>query len=129
MQHISETQLSQYQQLLLNSLEKLRHSMSDILVRSNHAGQNIATEQLEQLSADDFLELAGKIDNVSITHKISAIKSIDAALNNMQIGMYGLCADCEEAIEIQRLNIDPATQRCLTCQSRYEKQKYNGYKL
>jgi len=129
MQHISETQLSQYQQLLLNSLEKLRHSMNDILIRSNHTGQNIAAEQLDKLSVDDFLEQARGIENVSITHKISAIKSIDAALNNMQIGMYGLCADCEEAIEIQRLNIDPATQRCSACQNRYEKQKYNDYKL
>ncbi|MFT6985416.1 MAG: DnaK suppressor protein [Psychromonas sp.] len=129
MQHISETQLNQYQLLLLNSLETLRHSMTDILMRSNHTCHNLSAQQLQKISTDDLIELALKIEIPSITHKISTMKSIDAALNNIQIDMYGLCSDCEEPIEITRLNIDPTTQRCLACENRYKKQKHNEYKL
>jgi len=129
MQHISETQLNQYQQALLHSLDKLRHSMAEILIHSSNAGHNLTAQQLQTLSVDDLLELALKVENPSITHQISEMKNIDAALNNMQIGMYGLCADCEEEIETARLNLDPTTQRCLACQKIYEKQKYNNYKL
>lgn len=129
MQHISETQLNQYQRVLLHSLEKLRHSMTEILMHSNHSSHNITAQRLEKLCVDDLLELASKIEIPAITHKISEMKSIDAALNNMQIGMYGLCADCEEQIETARLDLDPTTQRCLACQKIYEKQKYNNYKL
>ena len=83
----------------------------------------------QKLSVDDLLELAVKMETPSITHKISALKSIDAALNNIQIGLYGLCADCEEQIELERLNNAPTNQRCLACQNIYEKQKHNEYKL
>lgn len=126
---MQEIQLNQYQRVLLTSLENLRRSMTEILMHSNHSSHNITAQRLEKLSVDDLLELASKIEIPSITHKISEMKSIDAALNNIQIGMYGLCADCEEEIETARLDVDPTTQRCLTCQNRYKKQKYNNYKL
>ncbi|MCG6200594.1 TraR/DksA family transcriptional regulator [Psychromonas antarctica] len=129
MQHISEAQLNQYQQSLLNSFDKLRHEMTDILMRSNHTSHNLAANKLEKLASDDLLDMAIKIEIPSISHKISAMRSIDAALNNIAIGLYGLCADCEDEIDIQRLNNEPTTQRCLTCEKLYQKQKYNDYKL
>ncbi len=129
MQHISETQVDQFQAVLLSSLEELRLGMTDILMRSSHTSHNLAAKQLQKISADDLLELALKIEMPSISHKISAMRNIDAALNNIQIGMYGLCADCEEEIDTKRLNSDATTQRCLNCENRYQKQKYNNYKL
>ena len=129
MPHISETQLKQFQTVLLDSLEKLRQDMADILMRSTHTGHNSAAKQLQKISSDELPDLAIKFEIPCISHKIIAMKSIDAALNNMQIGMYGLCADCEEEIAIEQLNIDATSQRCLDCDNKYQKQKYNNYKL
>lgn len=129
MQYISETEIKEFRVQLLDSLEKTRQSISDILLRSNHTSHHLAAKQLQKVSADDLLELALKIDLPSISHKISTVKSIDAALNNMQIGMYGFCSDCEEPLTSERLHLDPTIQRCQQCESKYQKQKYNNFKL
>ena len=129
MQYISETQIKEFQTQLLNLLEKTRQSMSDILLRSNHISHNLAAKKLQKISTDDLLELALKIDLPSISHKVSKIKSIDAALNNVHIGMYGFCSDCEEPLTSNRLHEDPTIQRCSRCESKYKKQKNNNFKL
>jgi RNA polymerase-binding transcription factor DksA len=47
----------------------------------------------------------------------------------MQIGIYGLCADCEKELTFEQLQHDPSRQRCLVCENKYQKQRYNNYKL
>jgi DnaK suppressor protein len=43
---------------------------------------------------------------------------IDAALERLAEGEYGSCVTCGEAIEPQRLELDPATPLCLACAKR-----------
>jgi len=40
---------------------------------------------------------------------------LDAAWCQLDLGLYGLCADCEEEIESERLQSDPSEQRCGAC--------------
>ncbi len=129
MQHISETQLKSFQVQLSESLEKLRLGMTEILMRSSHASHKLAAKQLQKFASDELLELALKINIPSIAHKIEKMESIDAALHNIEMDMYGLCSDCENEIRIERLKIDPTIQRCLSCQEKYDKQRNNSFKL
>ena len=129
MQEIDEFQLNIYQQKLISSLGKLRLDITEILVRSNHSSHLLVAKLIEKMSNDELVELSNKINIPSISHKISEIGEIDAALNNIQIGLYGLCSDCEEAISAEQLNAQPTTQRCIKCDVKYKKQKYNHLKL
>jgi DnaK suppressor protein len=43
------------------------------------------------------------------------IENILATLSQIELNMYGLCADCEQQIETDRLTRDPTTQRCNKC--------------
>jgi DnaK suppressor protein len=43
---------------------------------------------------------------------------IDAALERLAEGEYGMCVTCGEAIEPQRLELDPAIPLCLACARR-----------
>ena len=38
---------------------------------------------------------------------------VDAALNRMDLGTYGLCEVCHEPVETERLMADPLTRFCL----------------
>ena len=56
---------------------------------------------------------------VSIQHNNVAnekIKAIDASLERLQRGEYGICEECEESISEKRLKAVPWTRYCLTCQ-------------
>jgi len=129
MQAINETLLQQFQSILVNLFQKVRDDMIGGLIQSTSVQQQQLAKQLTEIADDELLEFALKNQIPAISEQISAMKRIDAALNNIQISMYGLCADCEEQINIQRLHADPRTQRCLPCETKYEKQKYNDYKL
>lgn len=56
---------------------------------------------------------------VSIRHNNSTyekVKAIDAALDRLNNGEYGICKECGDPIAKKRLHAVPWTQYCLQCQ-------------
>lgn len=47
----------------------------------------------------------------------AALRDVEAALQRLDEGRYGLCVDCGTAIPVERLEILPQTARCLACQT------------
>ncbi|WP_115718044.1 TraR/DksA family transcriptional regulator [Gallaecimonas mangrovi] len=43
------------------------------------------------------------------------LSKVEAALCQLELGLYGICSDCESEIEMERLVKDPAEQRCAKC--------------
>lgn len=43
------------------------------------------------------------------------LKGIDAALEKMEKGTYGICENCGKEIAIELLNIDPESRLCQRC--------------
>jgi RNA polymerase-binding protein DksA len=68
----------------------------------------------------DSSEQAAQIGNVAV---VSALESeatvelgdIDAALQRLDAGTYGSCADCGENISLARLEARPAATLCVDC--------------
>jgi len=48
-------------------------------------------------------------------------RNIEAALQRVDDGSYGLCRDCDEPIHPKRLEFDPTALRCIDCASEAEK--------
>lgn len=56
------------------------------------------------------------------------LKKIDAALEMIDTGVFGICEDCGQEIDIKRLEARPVTTMCIICkteQEEEEKQKRN----
>ena len=41
--------------------------------------------------------------------------SVDQALKRLEKQIYGICVDCDEDINVRRLEIDPTAIRCIKC--------------
>lgn len=54
---------------------------------------------------------------------IQELLDIDAALQRMQSGRYGLCMDCNKPIPLARLRAYPTAKRCRPCQEIHERQR------
>lgn len=52
--------------------------------------------------------------------QVKEIQEIEAALQRMQRGLYGFCADCGELIDPRRLEAYPTARRCRDCQELHE---------
>ena len=75
-------------------------------------------EQLNELTADTSAG-DGAVDEVAaalITAAASALADIDAALQRIDDGCFGLCQGCNGAIALDRLNALPMANLCMLCQ-------------
>jgi DnaK suppressor protein len=50
------------------------------------------------------------------------LKQIDAALQRMDTGEFGICLECEDPIAMKRLSAIPWASYCITCQEQVAEQ-------
>ncbi len=51
---------------------------------------------------------------------LDELAQVRAALQRLDLGVYGDCADCGDPIPMARLTAQPAALRCAACQTAYE---------
>lgn len=101
--------------------------------RENYIRQaSMLRAEAEQLAADrepgdvQFDEESGEGDSMNVERErdlvlsaqaMSAVDEIDRALEKMDIGTYGVCERCHEAIPKERLRALPYAALCVRCKS------------
>jgi DnaK suppressor protein len=80
---------------------------TEVSDRKDEAGLN------QSLSTDDAQEERDRAE----------LRQVEAALHRLDVGSYGDCADCGEAIDMQRLLALPAAERCAPCQTAFEQRQ------
>ena len=60
-------------------------------------------------------------DNAIIGLHLQNARDLNAALDRIQTGVYGVCIDCGADIAYGRLNAYPTAKRYIKCQSLHEK--------
>lgn len=49
------------------------------------------------------------------------LKSIECALSKIEEGTYGICDECEEPINVERVKVNPICKLCIFCAEAVEK--------
>lgn len=129
MYHLNEKQLAQLKLQLNSQLIKVRTTINAIFLESDHTSHHLAAKNLTLLSVDELIEFASQIESVSLKKNVDKLKQVDASLNNIEHSMYGLCSDCENELPVEALAENPTIQRCKTCETKYQKQRNNRYRL
>ena len=64
---------------------------------------------------------------IGLSHTIhEQLVDVDAALTRLDAGTYGVCEDCHERIDAERLRALPRARRCVPCQRRTEAMFYRA---
>jgi RNA polymerase-binding protein DksA len=89
---------------------------------ADHEGKQTVESFIEvadigEKSVDDFLK---ELELSVINQEVKEVKAINAALRRMDAGEYGICLDCGNDISPGRLEINPAAERCIACQTKFE---------
>ena len=61
-----------------------------------------------------------ELDELQEQRDLDEMAAVEAALHRLDNGTYGDCSDCGESILLQRLQAQPAAQRCARCQTSFE---------
>lgn len=99
--------------------ERLIALKEELLTLSQAAREDRKPVELDQqsvgrLSRQDSLQVQA-MANAAEVRRAQEIRRIDAALQRVEDDEYGWCAECGEAIEDRRLELDPAVPRCAAC--------------
>lgn len=81
--------------------------------------ENLAPPSLDE-GAVLQRNVAREVDQTLTDIDAADLVRIDHALTRMDEGSYGECGECGCAIPFERLQIEPQTQHCVACKSRWE---------
>lgn len=88
----------------------------------------VRADRLEDLAgaspdpADESVaSLISDLDQADTSRDLSELRSLDAAHERIADGSYGTCIECGRDIGFARLQANPAAERCIRCQTQYEK--------
>ncbi|MBQ4833255.1 conjugal transfer protein TraR [Pseudoalteromonas sp. MMG010] len=90
-----------------------------LLAQSVHSSQQSLLIKLDNINHSEWLDYAALHLGSEYQGYIKRLMQLEAAISQHEIGLYGVCADCEQPIEQSRLNIDLACQRCIKCEEKY----------
>ena len=94
-------------------------------LQSHLGGQGRVEHAREQLlqGLDDEREHDAdrEVDLARSDSTVGALAQIEAALQRLLAKDYGVCSDCGEAINFERLQHSPEVTRCIACQTALER--------
>jgi RNA polymerase-binding transcription factor DksA len=88
----------------------------------------VRADRLEDLAGaspdagdESIASLISDLDQADTSRDLSELRSLDAARSRIADGSYGSCIDCGQDIRFERLRVNPGAERCIRCQTQYEK--------
>lgn len=109
-------------QRILKELGRIEESLNEATDETEAAKQSYSNH-LADLGTD-YME---KEKNYYYADQEGAyLRAIEAALERIEQGTYGICSDCGELISEKRLEALPSAQMCITCKEKREKLERGG---
>lgn len=114
MANFTENQLMQLKAALQKRYLELQDEVRSELDHANDMG-NI------DLTGGYLNNIPDDIDTALVDRQINEMRELEMSLKYLSELEFGDCIDCENEIGFDRLIAYPSAQRCIQCQSQYEK--------
>lgn len=108
-------------QRLLQRSDELLADIRRELRQQDEAQYADLADRLADPGEHSVADLLVDVRLAEIDRDVAEIREIEAALLRIAHGTYGICIDCEEPIDAERLESVPAASRCQACQRAFEK--------
>lgn len=99
-------------------------SLLDQVRADNEIDLAAAKETLAQLAADGSGTENLTDDMAAARHMeadaASILKAVDAALERIDLGTYGICSSCGKPVAAERLKLRPYITTCITCADKHQ---------
>jgi len=101
----------QVKQQLLSLRDEYTRRISAIELETHHKNEPVEKDFAEQATQSENNDVLAALDNEA-QHMVM---QVDAALNAIEKGHYGICKECGEQIPQARLNAAPFSHLCIQC--------------
>ena len=120
MSNITKKQIDELQAAMLTELAQLvdetQHEM-DPALKANYLDVGGDGDAGDEAVADTLVDT----DNAMIGLHLQKVSDLNAALDRIKAGVYGVCIDCSDEIAYERLCAYSTAKRCIRCQRLHDK--------
>ena len=115
---LDEETIQELKSALLKEKTELEENLSSIAKPIDKTTGNYAPafEDIGTDRDDNATEVEQYADNLQVEMTLEKkLQDIIEALEKMENGTYGICNNCKQEIDIQRLKINPSAKICVKC--------------
>jgi DnaK suppressor protein len=112
--------LKELEDKLLEEKKKLENELSRFAKPTLIPGDyETRFEDIGRDEDDNVSEVEQYSDNLALENTLEKeLKKVDDALKRIGSGTYGICQNCGQEIDIERLKAYPAAQNCIKCKKK-----------
>lgn len=114
---LNAEKLAEIKAQLLQMREEILTEAKRFYAESQTLGQD-GVPDIGDMSSNSYNQEV--LMNLSNTQQ-GRVRDIDAALERIRKGVYGLCQRCEEEISPKRMEVRPFSRYCIDCKAEVEK--------
>jgi len=118
---LSAKQLSELKSKLEQRSRTLREEIRQELLASDEEHYIDLAGQVHDLEEESVADLLIDLGLSIIDMHINELRDIESALRRIHVGAFGVCIECDDEVELERLRAFPTAKRCLMCQENYER--------
>ena len=113
-----------FRDALLEQRRRVEHALTTL--RDEHSGSlddevdEVAATSDNHLAETASATLGREIDYTLGGNAEQVLSEIDAALQRIEDGTYGICANCGQEIPRERLEANPSASLCIDCKRKVE---------
>ena len=111
-------------QAFLHQLEQMRAQLLSQIAQQRGGAKGRAEVASEHFAHSEDspaqVNTARDLEFAMNEHELAELNAIEAALQRLHDGRYGVCTDCEAQIPEARLQAAPDAARCIHCQEKVE---------
>jgi len=118
---LTQGQISGLQRRLQERHAELRAEIRAELLAADDSRYADLAGRVHDSGEESVADLLADLDIARIDRQVNEIRQIEAALRRVDMGIYGVCRDCDGDIGYERLQRQPVAERCVVCQQQFER--------
>jgi DnaK suppressor protein len=125
-EHLSAGELRARQAELQHRYQSLRDEIQHALNESGESDFQALAGRVRDAGEESVADLISGLNFNRVDQLAREVVAVEIALSHIRDGSYGICAECGNEIDPERLRVMPAAQRCIECQAKHETEFERG---
>jgi RNA polymerase-binding transcription factor DksA len=121
MNHLKHSQIAHLDRALDSRVRELREEIRELLLQSDKEHHRDLAGMVSDEGDESVANMLADLDAAFIDRHVRELREVESARRRLAAGTYGMCIQCSQGIDFERLAAYPTAMRCITCEAQHEK--------
>ena len=121
MNHLKHSQIAHLDRALDSRARELREEIRELLLQSDEEHHRDLAGMVSDEGDESVANMLADLDAAFIDRHVRELREVESARRRLAAGTYGMCIQCGQGIDFERLAAYPTATRCFACEAQHEK--------